>query len=144
MQGDALDASEEVLYNFNTLAVHENFMKLVNENQGVGGDVPFVIPAGNPGNGSCNDSGMQRQPQLAIDSRQPSRRQPAADSQQPQESSRQVAPSNCQTAASSWHPAVRPAAGRRQRSNNNDKRLVNSEEQRACGGQHTDSGKQHS
>lgn len=55
MQGDALDASEEVLYNFNTLAVHENFMKLIDENQGVGGDVPFVIPAGNPGNGSCND-----------------------------------------------------------------------------------------
>jgi alpha-L-rhamnosidase len=53
--GDALDASEEALYNFNTMAVHENFMKLIDENQGVSGDVPVVIPAGNPGTGSCND-----------------------------------------------------------------------------------------
>eukprot|EP01047_Picozoa_sp_COSAG01_P034302 COSAG01_NODE_2570_length_7441_cov_2.829202_4_plen_355_part_00 len=40
----------EALYNFNTMALHENFMKLIEENQGVGGDVPVVIPSGTPGN----------------------------------------------------------------------------------------------
>ena len=35
--------------------MHEYFMKLIEENQGVGGDVPVVIPSGIPRNGSCND-----------------------------------------------------------------------------------------
>ena len=43
--GDALDASEQALYNFNTLAVHTAFLSTVVNNQGVDGDVPVVIPA---------------------------------------------------------------------------------------------------
>jgi alpha-L-rhamnosidase len=53
--GDALDASEQALYNFNTLAVHTNFLSLIEESQGPGGDIPVVIPSGNPGAGSCGD-----------------------------------------------------------------------------------------
>eukprot|EP01052_Picozoa_sp_SAG31_P005340 SAG31_NODE_232_length_19710_cov_17.109581_18_plen_102_part_00 len=43
------------MYNFNTLAVHENFIALLEESQGAGGDIPVVIPSGNPGPGSCGD-----------------------------------------------------------------------------------------
>lgn len=53
--GDALDASEQAMYNFDTMAVHTAFMQSIEDNQGPTGDVPFVIPASTPGPGSCND-----------------------------------------------------------------------------------------
>lgn len=53
--GDALDASEQAMFNFDILAVHVAFMQSIEDNQGPGGDVPVVIPAGIPGNGSCSD-----------------------------------------------------------------------------------------
>eukprot|EP01047_Picozoa_sp_COSAG01_P021425 COSAG01_NODE_1242_length_11084_cov_178.815112_2_plen_282_part_00 len=54
--GDALDASEEALYNFGMLPVHTAFFQTIVDNQGpISGDVPSVIPAGIPGNGSCQD-----------------------------------------------------------------------------------------
>eukprot|EP00937_MAST-01D_sp_MAST-1D-sp2_P006108 g6108.t1 len=53
--GDALDASEQALYNFDIAAVHRAFMQTIEDNQGAGGDLPYVIPAGIPKNGSCND-----------------------------------------------------------------------------------------
>jgi hypothetical protein len=46
--GDSLDASDEAMYNFNTMAVHENFLGLISENQGSGGDIPVVIPVSRP------------------------------------------------------------------------------------------------
>ena len=46
--GDALDASEQAMYNFDTLAMHTAFMLSVAENQGPGGDVPVAIPGGSP------------------------------------------------------------------------------------------------
>jgi hypothetical protein len=54
--GDALDASEQAMYNFDTTAVHTAFMQTIEDNQGVDGDVPVVIPQGShrPGD-SCND-----------------------------------------------------------------------------------------
>lgn len=53
--GDALDASEQAMYNFFTLAMHTAFMQSIEDNQGVDGDVPVVIPVNNPRNGSCGD-----------------------------------------------------------------------------------------
>eukprot|EP00039_Didymoeca_costata_P030726 m.31059 g.31059 ORF g.31059 m.31059 type:complete len:1152 (-) comp8275_c0_seq1:33-3488(-) len=53
--GDALDASEQALYNFDTEAVHTAFMRTIEDNQGDDGDVPVVIPGGFPKDGSCND-----------------------------------------------------------------------------------------
>ena len=53
--GDALDASEQALYNFDTMAMHTAFMQTIRDNQGASGDVPVVIPAGIPGSTSCND-----------------------------------------------------------------------------------------
>lgn len=53
--GDALDASEQAMYNFDTRAVHAAFLQTIQDNQGSGGDVPVVIPAGIPGPGSCQD-----------------------------------------------------------------------------------------
>jgi hypothetical protein len=53
--GDALDGSEQALYNFGIAAVHSAFMQTIEDNQGPGGDVPYVVPAGIPKNGSCND-----------------------------------------------------------------------------------------
>ena len=53
--GDALDASEQSMYNFDTMAVHHAFQQVVQDNQGVDGDVPVVVPAGFSGNNSCND-----------------------------------------------------------------------------------------
>ena len=32
--GDALDASEEVLFNFDALAMHTQFMQMIEDNQG--------------------------------------------------------------------------------------------------------------
>ena len=52
---DALDASEQALYNYDIAAVHRAFMQTIEDNQGPAGDVPYVIPAGTPKNGSCND-----------------------------------------------------------------------------------------
>jgi hypothetical protein len=46
--GDALDASEQALYNFDTLSMHTQFMQMIEDNQGANGDVPVVIPAGIP------------------------------------------------------------------------------------------------
>ena len=53
--GDLLDASEQAMYNFDTRAMHSAFMQTIEDNQGPGGDVPVVIPAGTPPKGSCND-----------------------------------------------------------------------------------------
>ena len=53
--GDALDASEQAMYNFDTMAVHHAFQQVVQDNQGVDGDVPVVVPAGFSGKDSCND-----------------------------------------------------------------------------------------
>lgn len=53
--GDALDASEECMYNFDSRTVHEAFMQTIQDNQGSSGDVPFVVPAGVPGDDSCHD-----------------------------------------------------------------------------------------
>ena len=36
-------------------AVHTAFLQTIEDNQGDDGDVPYVIPASNPHNGSCND-----------------------------------------------------------------------------------------
>ena len=43
------------MYNFDTMAVHHAFQQVVQDNQGVDGDVPVVVPAGFSGNSSCND-----------------------------------------------------------------------------------------
>ena len=53
--GDALDASEQSMFNFDTAAVHTAFMQTIVDNQGPNGDVPTVVPNGVPRNGSCND-----------------------------------------------------------------------------------------
>ena len=53
--GDALDASEQAMYNFDTEAMHSAFMQLIQDNQGTGGDVPTVIPRNLPSATSCND-----------------------------------------------------------------------------------------
>ena len=53
--GDALDASEQALYNFDTEAMHTAFMQLIEDSQGGGGDVPTVIPSGVPKGDSCHD-----------------------------------------------------------------------------------------
>ena len=51
--GDALDASEQALYNFDMGPVHDAFIQTVEDNQGQNGDVPVVVP-GSAGN-ACND-----------------------------------------------------------------------------------------
>lgn len=53
--GDALDASEQALYNFEMDPVYGAFMQLIEDNQGTSGDVPPVIPSHPPGAVSCND-----------------------------------------------------------------------------------------
>lgn len=54
--GDALDASEQAMYNFDMFAVHTAFLQLVEQSQGPRGDVPVVVPKkGQAANGSCND-----------------------------------------------------------------------------------------
>eukprot|EP00035_Acanthoeca_spectabilis_P001493 m.80571 g.80571 ORF g.80571 m.80571 type:complete len:886 (-) comp10914_c0_seq1:148-2805(-) len=53
--GDALDASEEALYNFGMLPVHTAFFQTMVDNQGPNGDLPSVIPGGIPKNNSCAD-----------------------------------------------------------------------------------------
>lgn len=53
--GDALDASEQALYNFQIDPVHEAFFQTIEDNQDpVTGDVPVVVPKPNSG-GKCND-----------------------------------------------------------------------------------------
>lgn len=53
---DALDASEQALFNFDTLALHTQFLQMIKDNQGVSGDVPYVVPAPAPrAPKSCND-----------------------------------------------------------------------------------------
>ena len=42
--GDALDASEQALYNFDMGAVHEAFLQLIQDDQAGNGDVPVVVP----------------------------------------------------------------------------------------------------
>ena len=42
--GDALDASEQSMFNFDTAAVHAAFMQTIVDNQGPNGDVPTVGP----------------------------------------------------------------------------------------------------
>merc|ERR1719201_2725694 len=53
---DALDASEESLFNFDMWAVHKAFLQLIEDEQGPSGDVPPVMPV-NRGRSahSCND-----------------------------------------------------------------------------------------
>jgi alpha-L-rhamnosidase len=53
--GDALDGSEQAMFNFDTEAVHEAFLQVVLDNQGSNGDVPVCVPGGTPKQGSCND-----------------------------------------------------------------------------------------
>ena len=55
--GDALDAAEQALYNFEMRAVHEAFLQTIEDNQGAGGDIPVVVPQVNeiPGPNSCQD-----------------------------------------------------------------------------------------
>ena len=53
--GDALDASEQSMFNFDTSAVYTAFMQTIVDNQGPNGDVPTVVPNGVPRNDSCND-----------------------------------------------------------------------------------------
>ena len=51
--GDALDGSEQALYNFEMDPVHEAFMQVVEDNQNpTTGDVPVVVPGHA---GSCDD-----------------------------------------------------------------------------------------
>ena len=66
--GDALDASEEAMYNFDMEAVHAAFLRLIDDNQGDQGDVPVVVPfAAAPQNASCNDiAWTAAYPQLAA------------------------------------------------------------------------------
>ena len=53
---DALDASEQALYNFEMDPIHGAFMQLIEDNQGLQGDVPPVIPLDKtPKSSSCND-----------------------------------------------------------------------------------------
>jgi alpha-L-rhamnosidase len=52
--GDALDASEQAMFNFDTEAVHEAFIQGILDNQGVNGDVPIDVPRSIP-KASCND-----------------------------------------------------------------------------------------
>ena len=57
--GDALDASEQALYNFEMDPVHEAFLQTIEDNQDpMTGDVPPVVPRPHywqhPG-GKCND-----------------------------------------------------------------------------------------
>jgi alpha-L-rhamnosidase len=42
--GDALDASEQALYNFDMAAVYEWFLQLIQDEQAGNGDVPVVVP----------------------------------------------------------------------------------------------------
>ena len=51
--GDALDASEQALYNFQIGPVHDAFLQTIEDNQGGNGDVPVVVP-GDAGS-TCND-----------------------------------------------------------------------------------------
>jgi alpha-L-rhamnosidase len=53
--GDALDASEQALYNFEMGPIHHAFLQLIADNQGANGDVPAVIPRNKPRGNSCND-----------------------------------------------------------------------------------------
>jgi alpha-L-rhamnosidase len=54
--GDALDGSEQALFNFDIAAVHSAFMQTVEDNQGPDGDVPVDVPNAHvPRSGSCND-----------------------------------------------------------------------------------------
>ena len=53
--GDALDASEQALYNFEMNPVHEAFFQTIEDNQDPKtGDVPVVVPKPHQG-GKCND-----------------------------------------------------------------------------------------
>ena len=52
---DALDASEQALYNFAIGPVHEAFFQTIEDNQDPKtGDVPVVVPKPSQG-GKCND-----------------------------------------------------------------------------------------
>jgi len=53
--GDALDASEQALFNFDMEAVHEALLQGILDNQGLNGDVPIDVPRSIPTKASCND-----------------------------------------------------------------------------------------
>lgn len=58
--GDALDASEQALYNFEVGPVHEAFFQTIEDNQNpFTGDVPVVVPDEHPAWNkpipTCND-----------------------------------------------------------------------------------------
>ena len=53
--GDALDASEQALMNFEVSTVHDAFLQAIEDNQGTSGDVPVVIPNSPPRGDNCND-----------------------------------------------------------------------------------------
>ena len=54
--GDALFASEESMYNFDLEAIYTSWLASIEDDQGVSGDVPFVVPGRAPGGrASCND-----------------------------------------------------------------------------------------
>ena len=42
--GDALDASEQALMNFDMAAIHEAYLQLIEDDQAGNGDVPVVVP----------------------------------------------------------------------------------------------------
>ena len=54
---DALDASEQALYNFDMAPVHEAYSQMIEDNQDpTSGDVPFVVPSPvGKGGKHCND-----------------------------------------------------------------------------------------
>ena len=43
-RGDALDASDEALYNFDMAAVYENFVSQMSDDQGKNGNIPIYVP----------------------------------------------------------------------------------------------------
>lgn len=54
--GDALFASEESMYNFDLEAIYTSWLASIEDDQGVSGDVPFVVPGrAAAGHASCND-----------------------------------------------------------------------------------------
>ena len=58
--GDALDASEQALMNFDMAAVHEAYLQVIQDDQAGNGDVPVVVPGpasrDTPrGHRGCND-----------------------------------------------------------------------------------------
>lgn len=48
--GDAQVTAEEAMFNFDTRALHAQFLRTIRDNQAASGDVPGVVPSNAPGN----------------------------------------------------------------------------------------------